>query len=372
MFLPLGIEKDLVNPLNHLDNMRILFNHGLTSSELFTGSDLQFLDRDTRWFQNNLDIHFPDAYGYFSYIFLYSLDLIITKIITERKRFNGPFKLFYIDFEMFMDDEFMKHRRLGRFKDIDIIESDFKGYQLTFFYRNTVRDILYRSHNFYVGKKHKEMLLELINSGERLYTIEDFTLKDIMPEIEERFPRLKREELLKILRRGYFRMYYSVLQNCYLTFNSELLDFTCFVGSIYKDIGKQFRDYSFRMRMKLMKIAKWRGDKFDQYYYIGISDSRMDDWVALNNKSNRAGWRWVHFEDVTARRQRDAVMYNAPQIYIFRVKIQKKYSKKWNHKIDKAKYRDVEYVGKGNNYTFEPAMIHWKELIKEWNEKGDS
>ena len=352
--------------------MRWLFNHGLSSSELYAGSDLEFLDKDDSWFKNNLKIEQPDVYYYFGYIFLTSLDMVINKVMKEKKRFNGPFNNFYIDFEMFMEDEFILQRRRGRMQEIDIVSSDFTGYQLTFFYKFSKYDSLYKKQNIYLGKRHKETLTKLINSGERLYTTEDFTLKDIFPELEKKFSRIPRKELKKIILRGYYRMYHAIKQHCYITFRSNYLDLTMFIGTFYKDPVRQFTDYSFRMRMKLMKIAKWRGDKFDQYYYIGISDSRMPEWVELNDKSERAGWKWVHFENVVARRQREAVLYNTPKIYIFRVKLQKKYSKKWNHKIDKAKYRDVEYVGMGDNYTFIPAAIHWKELIKEWNEKGDS
>lgn len=350
--------------------MRWLFNHGLTSSELYAGSDLEFIDKDANWFKENLGIIKSTAYDYFGYIFSVSFKMVIEKIIKERKRFWGPKKWFYIDFEIFLEDEFILQRRRGRMQDIDIIQSDFTGYQLSFFYKSSYRETLYRQCNIYLGKKMNEVLLDEINKGEKLYSIEDFSLNDIWEELHFLFPRLPIKELKKIVTRGYYRMYQCIKSGCYLTFNNAII--TTFIGTFYKNPAKQFSDYSFRMRKKLMKIAKWRGDKFDQYYYVGISESRMPEWVKLNDKSERAGWRWVHFEDVIARRQREAVIYNAPKIYIFRVKLQKKYSKKWNHKIDKAKYRDVEYVGKGHNYKFLPAVIHWKELIKEWNEKGDS
>ena len=43
----------------------------------------------------------------------------------NKVRFTGPFGAFYIDFENFQEDEFIRQRQLGRMQDIDVVESDF-------------------------------------------------------------------------------------------------------------------------------------------------------------------------------------------------------------------------------------------------------
>jgi hypothetical protein len=126
------------------------------------------------------------------------------------------------------------------------------------------------------------------------------------------------------------------------------------------------------MRKKIKKIAKWKDIKYNNYYYIAISKDRMPDWIDLNNKSNKAGWRWLHFEDVTVRRQLEAALYNTTFSYIFKVKIQKKYTKFWSYHIEHQKYRDVDFVGIAVNYKLQPATMHWKELIKQYNEERGS
>lgn len=377
MYLLLGIENALENHLNlfvkiyKYKTMRWSFNQGISQGELYTGSDFDFCDKDLTWFWKNFDIRLENTYDYLGYVFLYSFDLIVTYVIENKVRFVGPFGLFYIDFEMFTDDEFIKHRQRGRMQDIDLIDADFTGYQLTFYYRYSKSDSRYRKINLYLGKKHRKLFLDKVNSGERMYTTKDTDIKYFLPQVYEKFPRLSKRTINKIINRGYYRMYYAIKQQCYMTFRSTTINCSFFIGTFLKTPELQIREYSFRMRQKLMKLAKWRGDKFDNYYYIGISKERMKDWVPLNDKSNRAGWCWIYFENVIARRQLEAVIYNATYIYIFKVKVQKKYTKKWNYKIDKQKFKDAEFVGTGINYKFYPATKHWKELIKEYNEEGN-
>lgn len=351
--------------------MRWLFNHGITATELYSGVDNETCDKDFTWFKNNFDVPQDNVFSYLGYIFMYSFDIIVTYVIENKVRVVGPFALFYIDFEMFDEEEFLLHRRRGRMQDIDLIESDFTGYQISLFYKYSRNDSRYRKINLYLGKKHRDLFLSKVNSGERMYTTKDISIDYFLPQVYEKFPRLSKTEIKRIIYKGYYRMYYAIKQQCYMTFRSRTLDCTFHIGTFFKNPERQIKEYSFRMRMKLIKLAKWRKDKFDQYYYIGISKDRYKDWVALNNKSNKAGWCWMYFEDVIARRQLEAVLYNSTYIYIFKVKIQKKYSHKWNHPIDKQKFRDAEFVGMGINYTFYPATKHWKELIKEYNEKGN-
>ena len=351
--------------------MRILFNHGITQGQLFAGSGSEVTEKDLSWFQNNFEPRYQCPYDYLGYIFLWTFDLIITHVIENKVRFTGPFGAFYIDFENFQEDEFIRQRQLGRMQDIDVVESDFTGYQLSFFYKMSKNDDLILRRNLYLGKKHKKQFLDKVNSGEPMYSIKDVNINYFMPQVYEKFPRMTKAELRKIINRGLSRMYYAVKQQCYFSMRSKVIDCTFFIGTINKNIESHFKDYYFRMRMKLMKIAKWKKDEFDQWFYVGISKSRLKDWVALNDKSNKAGWCWVWFEEVFARKQLDAVKYNAMHMYIFKVKMTKRDSKRWNVWIDKKKYRDVEFIGESVKYKFTPSDKHWKDIIKEFNETRD-
>ena len=133
--------------------MRWLFNHGITPSELYEGTDYDFCDKDFIWFRNNFEVLQDNKYGYLGYIFMYSFDLIVTYVIENKVRFMAPFGMFYIDFEMFTEEDFIKNRQKGRMQDIDLIEADFTGYQLTLYYKYSKNDSRYRRLNLYLGKK---------------------------------------------------------------------------------------------------------------------------------------------------------------------------------------------------------------------------
>lgn len=351
--------------------MRRLFNHGLSASELFSGDTMQACDKNKRWFYENFGFDCLSVDVYLGHVFTYAMDIIVTHVIEHKVRFMGPFNMFYIDFEMFMDDEFITHRRRGRMREIDIVESDFTGYQLTYFYRYSKNDSRYKKLNLYIGEKHKSKFLEKINSGEKMYTIEDVQLEYFIPLVHKKFNRLSKSEVRKILYKGFYRMYYAIKQQCYIALKSDKIGCVFFIGTYYKNWERQFAEYSFRMRKKLIKIDKWKETKFDQYYYIAIDKKKMPDWVKLNDKNDVAGWIWLTFKDVIARKQLKAALYTSTYCYIFKIKVVKKYCHLWNIKIDEKKIRDPEFVGISVNYKLQPATMHWKELIKTY-EKGDS
>jgi hypothetical protein len=157
---------------------------------------------------------------------------------------------------MFQDEEFKRHRQLGRMQDIDLVEADFTGYQITYFYRYSKKDSRYRKINFYIGSKHREQFLNKVNTGEKMYTISDVKLDTFIPEICNKFPKLSPKEIKKILNRGYLRMYYAIKEGCYISLMSHIFRSTFFIGTFYKTPDKQISNYTFRMRKKIKKIAK--------------------------------------------------------------------------------------------------------------------
>ena len=69
--------------------------------------------------------------------------------------------LFYVDIETYDEDLFLKLRRKGKFQDIDIVQSDFKGYQLAFYYL-AGRKGHFKKHNVYTLEKHNNMINKLM------------------------------------------------------------------------------------------------------------------------------------------------------------------------------------------------------------------
>lgn len=352
--------------------MKYSFGHSICATDLYTRCDETLSDKSEKWFRNTLGFK-ANRHEYFGHLLTYTFDLIIQHILEHKQRFVGPLNLFYIDLETFAEDDFMQLRRKGKFQDIDIVESDFKGYQLTYYYKAYKSDAYYKKHNIYTGSKHQKLLANHVNNGEVMYSLRDVRLKRFIPKVCEYCPGLTKHEANRIIMTGMTRMYYAIKQGCYVSLDSKrLLESLFFVGRFYLNPERQIKDYFFRYRMKAKKLLIWSKEPKWNHHYIGIDIKRMQEWSKLNGTA-RPHKSWVWFEDVVARKQLDVVCRNSTNIYIFELTMQKKYQWKLNHYIDKAKYKDVKYIGRGINYKFYPEDKDWKELILEFkNEEGNS
>lgn len=353
--------------------MRILFNHALSSSELYTGLQDEMTNKSFDWFKANMGFETESTMDYLGHILTRAMDVIIEKVIREKRRFISPHRYYYIDFEIFHEDTFRTHRQRGRMQDIDIVNSGFTGYQVTLFYKNQNSVEFHKKSNIYLGKRHRDLFLEKVNNGEKMYSLEDFRLEDVIHDIHWYFPRMPLRELTRIVNKGLIRIYQSLRYGCYVSLASRVNSTNLFIGGVFGDMKRQWKDYRVRMIKKQQRINKWDTPKFNGYYYIGIPKRYMDEWYKLNNKTNRAGWKWVWFKDRVARRLFESTLFLSEHTYIFKIKLQQKYSKGWTHLIEgEQKYRDVEFIGEAIMFKFKPADKHWKDLIKEYNEERNS
>ena len=344
-----------------------MLNCGLSGSELYTNVPRKICKYDYEWYKEKFGIKLDSITDYLSQPFKYAFKLILEEILNTRKRFVFDFNSFYIDFETVREENFLRDRQNGRFQDVDIVNSDFKGYQLAIFYRMTTNDKnRYRRKNLYIGYEHKKILSKLTNDGTKLYTTKDFNYKSILEGVYSKFPNIPPYRLERIVHYGLYRFYVSLKDSCSINIHSKNYKLWAYAGSIYYDPIKQVKEYYHRMKMKIIRIARWNEEYSTGFHYIGIDIKKMKEWAELNNKSERAGWCWVWFPKVIARRYEKMTYYNSMHMYIFKVQLQKKYRKKLNVNIENKKYRDVEFIGESIGYKFNPATKHWKELVKEF------
>lgn len=104
-------------------------------------------------------------------VFREGVHLVLTDIINN----NVTYKIQGIGYqggEMHMeavkDNEFIKARENGKFKDVDFLESLFTGYQL-YLYVHGKRDNFLHRRKFpiYVGKTYKDVITENTNKGKQ-------------------------------------------------------------------------------------------------------------------------------------------------------------------------------------------------------------
>lgn len=102
-------------------------------------------------------------------VFRFCVQLVLKDIIDN----NITFKIHGIGYqraeihmEAFQGKDFEKLRKIGKFKDVDFLESLFTGYQI-FLYTYGKRDNLFSRKKFpiYVGKDLKDKITEHTNNG---------------------------------------------------------------------------------------------------------------------------------------------------------------------------------------------------------------
>lgn len=73
-----------------------------------------------------------------------------------------------IHMDKITDSEFEKLRKIGKFKDVDFLESLFTGYQLSFFWRNkTTKFASTKKKPIYVNKFFKSQITKNTNEGKQ-------------------------------------------------------------------------------------------------------------------------------------------------------------------------------------------------------------
>lgn len=102
-------------------------------------------------------------------VLVYCFYLILLDIIENNATFVLPLfnnKQASIYARPIVGDEFKRARQKGAFADIDILASNFTGYQLTFSWETKAG---YRYKPVYINKRFKDVLYKHINEGKQYY-----------------------------------------------------------------------------------------------------------------------------------------------------------------------------------------------------------
>lgn len=230
----------------------MLFNHGLSAEQLYTNTPDRITDKKKQYFKN-LYGDSNSREDSISAPFRYCMGLIINKILDEKLRFKMPNPTnAYIDFEVINEDLFEMYKQRGAFPDVDFIESDFTGYYLRYFYPSKTYQ---KKITVYLGGDLKKKFIEKVNSGEKLYTTKDFTLKDVLNDVHKEFKELDKDELYRILTHGLRRMHSAILYGCFISITAiKHINCYAFFGDLYTNEYKQAASFQFRMIRKVRKM----------------------------------------------------------------------------------------------------------------------
>lgn len=322
--------------------MRYLFNHGVTAKELYTNH---------RQHKSNITCNKTIAVKIFERAF----SIILNDIIDNKVRFAIPGKTSsYIDFKVFKDDNFIFHRNIGRFQDIDFIESDFMGYQMYYFVQGKA---FYKDIPIYLGSELKRKFTNKINSGEKFYTVITKKLNDYLPEIATFYPNMQSEMLKKIISLGFTRMESVMRTSGAMTINSQNPNMVLHIGVIRKDRNRHFEIYNRCQRVRYRFLYKWNKTEFDGYYYIGVADHEFEKFIELNKVAKVR----LTFLKRPIIKVKEELYCASSAMYIFRIKHEDVGYIMWK---EKWYLREPEYYGKATKGHFERANMTWKQLIK--------
>lgn len=338
--------------------MRMLFNHGLATKDLFVNTPKKITDKHWRWLIKHCGAEKNSYEDALSDPFKYCLNLVINSVIDEKKRFKIPVAWeSYIDFKIVKGDDFIRDRQNGRFQEIDFIESDFTGYCLTYFWKSKAYQ---KSVQIYVGGDIKKKFLGKINSGEKFYTTKDLTVNDFIDQVAEKFTALSKSEVKRMVLHGFRRMHSAIMFGCTITINSTKFG-NCylFIGSIYLNPKKQIENYISRRDRKIRIMKKWQKVEFTGHYYIGLNENRMSEFYEVNKKARTT----LLFSNVIARKYLEELAYRSNKVYVFKVK--HKFSG-YTKYLPNFKSRDVEYVGYFVGNKLYHSTEEWRNFIKNY------
>lgn len=343
--------------------MRLLLNHGISPSDLYLNVPAK-VSKLTRSIFRKRGYNAKSREDFFGQILCICFGYILETMIKEHKRFYFQSNSStYIDFEVVLEDEFEHHRQLGRFQEIDFISSDFTSYNIRAFYKiHGVR----RKQKVFLGSYLKELFIETVNSGEKLYTIQDFTLDYILNKVHSEFSWIPKEELQSILKFGLKRLELVIRGGLSASFASRLSKhYYIHIGDISLNEKRQINLYKYFMDKKHRRIYTWAKTPYDGYYYIGLSRDKFGEWLALNKNSVSI----VKFDKVFARKIKEELFYRYSRVYMFRIPV--KENRGWKYMLYKNdKIRDVEYIGFSEKLKYTPDSLGWKELIKKYEKRN--
>ena len=164
---------------------------------------------------------------------------------------------------------------------------------------------------------------------------------DYIDQVQEKFPILSKSELNKIITYG-LKMYAYVNQrHCdVLIKNLEDEPMIAHCGTLGYDSIKHYYRWITKWRMKARMISQLKQEKWDGYYYIGLTEAQNKE---IKKRAGKVTFRNVYLTKLIKE------LYHTPYIdHIWRVPWVEDCG--WKFFVEKLKTDKAEYIGK-NQYA---------------------
>lgn len=218
-------------------------------------------------------------------IFRECVRVILDDVIDNNVTFHLPTGAKKCDIHMkrVRGDAFKNLRRAGKWRDVDILESNFTGYEIGLHMYGKTSP---RIKTIYVNKYYKDRITENTNKGFQYGdSNKDRTINDYYEIMYSKFPQVSKQDMNRILKFSWKSLY---LHNSYGgdTFISGK-DLWCYIGHLKYDPLKHFAYYIKKLSLKLRILYRRKKIPWNGYYYFALTQNQFDNYMAQKNKRGR-------------------------------------------------------------------------------------
>lgn len=252
-------------------------------------------------------------------IFKYSLKLVIEDIIERNVTFWFPLtgdRKCNMHMKRVIGNDFKKLRQAGKWSDIDIINSNFSGYEIGFYMLSKRTP---RVKTVYVNTHLKQTISKYTNLGKQYGEGKiDTKISDYYQQIYQQFPNVLQEDIKRILVFSWKSLY---LHNSYggdvIISDSSLW---CYIGKLRHNALDHFNYYVKKLIIKTRVIYKRSKIPWDGYYYFALSEEQYKLYLQQVNKKGRPRKKFSFTNVFLYQIFDECSLQEHSKKYIFRIK----------------------------------------------------
>lgn len=203
-------------------------------------------------------------------IFVKYINILLENLIENNTAFLFPTRTFFVmQIRRIPDSQFKKARQAGAYRDVDILKSNFRGYEFCTKYSlkgNRKEDVVK------VGKKHLTKLIDKTNEGSIFTAKSVSSFKDYLPSLFKEFPEINEKSISTLVRYG-LSLIVAMRRHghdIYINNNTEAM--YLFIGDIINDSKKRLLRAKHKTRDKHRRLYILKKKQRDQYYYFTLTD----------------------------------------------------------------------------------------------------
>lgn len=253
-------------------------------------------------------------------IFRYQLKLVIEDIIHNNITYwlplTGKVKS-CLKMKRVKGDEFKRKRQKGKWRNVDILSSNFTGCQIEL---SLLGKRTPRYKYVYLKPYYRDLIDKYTNEGMNYGDGKtDKYCKDYLEEVHQEFPFMSLSDIKRILNYCWRVLY------LYNSYGGDVIissnDFWLYIGSIKSQSLEHFSYYIRKLGVKIRVLYKKKQIPWDGYYYFALDNNQYQNYLSQKNKRGRPK-KYYLFQNVLLYQILDECkIKESGKCYIFRISV---------------------------------------------------